>query len=46
MLVWGWSAESESPYYPFYRVDTNAGPRYVDQFGVITEGLSLEAPAR
>jgi len=45
-LVWGWSAESESPYYPLYRVETTSGYRYVDQFGEITSDLSLEAPAR
>ena len=32
-LVWGWSSESESPYYPFYQVDTSVGMRWVDSFG-------------
>jgi hypothetical protein len=45
-LVWGWSAESESPYYPFYQLQTDSGYRYVDQFGQVTSDLSLEAPAR
>jgi hypothetical protein len=37
-LVWGWSDESNSPYYPFYEVVTDAGLRYVDAYGdLLTE---------
>jgi len=45
-LVWGWSAETESLYYPLYQVETSVGTRFVDQCGVVTDSLNLEAPAR
>jgi hypothetical protein len=45
-LVWGWSIESESPYYPFYQLETTVGRRFVDQFGTVLGQLQLEAPAR
>ena len=41
-LVWGWSAESRSPYYPFYRVATAAGDRFVDSHGAVHASLDLD----
>lgn len=40
-LVWGWSEESTSPYYPFYRVETDRGTRYVDSFGRVLDQVHL-----
>jgi hypothetical protein len=45
-LVWGWSTESESPYYPVYLVRTTSGDRYVDQFGEVSSALHLEGTSR
>ncbi|MBA2557395.1 MAG: hypothetical protein H0V12_08655 [Chloroflexi bacterium] len=40
-LVWGWSDESSSPYYPFYRAATDRGLRYVDAYGDVLETIHL-----
>lgn len=45
-LVWGWSAESSSPYYPMWQVTTDSGPMFVSPSGAVLSDPGLQAPAR
>jgi len=45
-LVWGWSAESNSPFQPFYRVSVASGYVYVDLSGAVFAELHLQAPPK
>ena len=45
-LVWGWSAETNSPYYPMWKVPTTNGIRYVSSTGDVVADPGLQAPAR
>ena len=43
-LVWGWSAETNSPYYPMWRTVTTSGVRYVTSTGSVLEDPEFQAP--
>jgi hypothetical protein len=46
-LVWGWSEQTNSPYYPLWKFSTTAGvTRYVTSMGQVIEDPELQAPAR
>lgn len=45
--VWGWSIETNSPYYPLWKVSTTAGvARYATSRGKVIEDPELQATAR
>lgn len=41
-LVWAWSTESSSPYYPFYELTVSAGTIYVDMHGRVLSAIHLQ----
>ena len=43
-LVWGWSAESRSPFEPIYAVNTDLGSTFITLAGDVRDQLHLEAP--
>lgn len=46
-LVWGWSAATNSPYYPMWKVVTGGGaPRYVTSMGQVIEDPELQGSPR
>ena len=43
-LVWGWSAETNSPYYPMWQVNTKSGTRFITSTGNVIADPEFQAP--